>query len=138
MLEVSKEQFRRSWNRQEETAKTILNDNASRRMLLFYAVECGAKYLYMDKNGYRLYCKHVPDDKKSGHDIRKLMKDIGLESKCSFPNLKSNHKETVTPENYQEMWRYSIDCNDAEENGRIIEENMLKALELLHDLEIRR
>ena len=83
MLEVSKEQFRRSWNRQEETAKIILNDNASRRMLLFYAVECGAKYLYMDKNGYRLYCKHVPDDKKSGHDIRKLMKDIGLESKVN-------------------------------------------------------
>lgn len=138
MLEVSREQFRRSWNRQETTAKNILYDNASKRMLLFYAVECGAKYMYMNINHYRLYDKEVPQEHRAGHDIKRLMKELGLESKCKFPDLVSNFGQTVHPYEYQEMWRYSVDCKDADEKGKNIEENMLKALELLHELETRR
>lgn len=138
MLEVSKEQFRRSWNRQEATAGKILNDNASKRMLLFYAVECGAKYLYMDKEHYRYYKRDVPEINRAGHDIKRLMKQLGMESRCNFINMVSNFNETIPPSDYQEMWRYGIDCKNAIENGKNIEENMLKALELLHDMEMRR
>ncbi len=138
MLEVSKEQFRRSWNRQEITAREILKDDAARRMLLFYAVECGAKYLYMDKERYRYYKRDISEKNRPGHDIKKLMKKLGLESKCNFINMISNFGETVHPDEYQEMWRYSIDCKDSKEKGKIIEENMLKALALLHELEMRR
>ena len=137
MLEVSKEQFRRSWNRQENTSKTIINDVASRRMLLFYALECGAKYLYMDKNGYRFYKREISKQDRLGHDIKRLLKEFGIESKCQFPDLISNFEETVHPEEYHQMWRYSINCKDADQQGWIIEENMLKARELLHELEMR-
>lgn len=138
MLEVSIQQLRRSWYRQENTARKITDDDASRRMLLYYAVECGSKYMYMDRNKYRLYKRHVPESDRAGHDIKRLMKNLGLESKCIFPDLDSKFEEKVKPDKYQEMWRYGIDCNDADEKGKIIEENMLKALDLLHDLEARR
>lgn len=40
LLDVSVEEFLRSRNRQEQQAKETKDDN-TRRMLLFYAVECG-------------------------------------------------------------------------------------------------
>lgn len=138
MLEVTIQQFRRSWHRQENTARKIVDDVASRRMLFYYALECGAKYMYMYKNGYRLYKKQVPDEDRVGHDIKLLMKNLGLEAKCTFPELDSRAGERIHTNQYQEMWRYSIDCNDAIKNGNAIEENMIKALELLHELETRR
>lgn len=72
------------------------------------------------------------------HDIRMLLKELGVESKCSFPVVKSVHKQDIGPGQYQEMWRYGVNCNDAKEKGEQIEENLKKALELLHDMEVRR
>lgn len=46
MIITSKEEFKRSRNRQEQVAATV-TEPMTRRMLLFYAVECGAKYQYM-------------------------------------------------------------------------------------------
>lgn len=62
MKNVGYSELRKSRDRQEETAKYIEDDNV-RRMLLFYAVECGAKYQYMRYKGYKLY-EEVPEDYK--------------------------------------------------------------------------
>ncbi len=110
----------------------------ARRMLLFYAVECGAKYQYMEGKSYRMYSEVPTKYKDNKHDIQKLLKEIGLESKCAFPVIKSKHGQDITPGQYQEMWRYGVNCEDAEEKGRKIEDNMQKALTLLHDMDRRR
>ena len=46
MNNVGYTELRKSRDNQKEAAKDVDNDNV-RRMLLFYAVECGAKYQYM-------------------------------------------------------------------------------------------
>lgn len=136
MLEVSAEELLRSRNRQEQHAKEIRDDSA-RRMLLFYAVECGGKYQLLDHAGCKLYTQ-LPKYNEYKHDIKKILKEIGLEEKCEFPTVQSMHGEDIRPGQYQEMWRYGINCKDAKEKGQKIEDNLNKALELLHDLETRR
>lgn len=139
MIHTSREELRRSRNRQEQAAKD-LKDDMARRMLLFYAVECGAKYQYMVGNNYRMYSENeIPEKYRNNkHDIQKLLKELGLESKCSFPNLQSKHGQTIEPGQYQEVWRYGVNFKNADAKGMEIEEKMQKALELLHDMERRR
>ena len=72
------------------------------------------------------------------HDIKKILKELGLEEKCEFPILQSEHGESISPGQYQEMWRYGINSKKANEMGKLIEENMLKALQLLHEQEGRK
>ncbi len=137
MLDVSSDEFKRSWKRQEQQAKEIADANA-RRMMLFYAVECGGKHHLMLREGCFMYSRMPDKYKKLLHDIKKIMKELGLEEKCEFPTLQSGHGQSILPGQYQEMWRYGINIKKANEMGKLIEENMLKALRLLHELEGRK
>ena len=137
MLDVSSNEFKRSWKRQEQQAKSI-SDACARRMMLFYAVECGGKHLLMLREGCFMYSRMPNKFKELLHDINKVLKELGLEEKCEFPTLQSEHGESISPGQYQEMWRYGINIKKADEMGKIIEENMLKALQLLHELEGRK
>lgn len=136
-LETSASEFRRSMNRQEQQANLVGEENV-RRMLLFYAVECGGKYQLLKKDNCFLFNRMPEKHKNMLHDIQSIMKELGLEEKCDFPVVRSKHGDDIYPNHYQEMWRYGIDCEDAKEQGRYIEENLRKALGLLHDLERRR
>lgn len=136
MISVSKREFLRSRNRQEQVAKNIQDDSA-RRMVLFYAVECGAKYQYMENHK----CQKSNDDAmknfvdKNRHDIQNLLKEIGIEAKCSFPIVISNDGQSIDPGRYQEMWRYGINCKNSNEIGQQIEKSMKEVLALLHEIE---
>ena len=139
MKDVGYTELRNSRDAQAKAAKNIENDNA-RRMLLFYAVECGVKYQYMRYKGYKLY-KDIPEDfrEKHKHNIKSLLKEIGLDGKCKFPTIKSSHDENIDAGAYQEMWRYGIAVKSQEKRKlQIIEDNMNKALELLYEIERRR
>lgn len=137
MLDVSSDELKRSWKRQEQQAKGI-PDAAARRMLLFYAVECGGKHQLMLREGNFMYSR-MPDKYKDFlHDIQKILRELGLEEKCDFPIVQSEHGEGITPGHYQEMWRYGINCKNANEMGRLIEDSMQKALQLLHEQEGRK
>ena len=136
MLDVSASEFRRSRNRQEQQAKSV-TDNNTKRMLLFYAGECGGKYELMIREGCRLF-SHLPEKyKKYKHDINAILKEIGI-TKCEFPSVYSVYDEQINAGQYQEMWRYGINCQEADEKGKIIEQNLLEALSLLHDMDRRK
>ncbi|HBA49671.1 MAG TPA: hypothetical protein DCZ91_18110 [Lachnospiraceae bacterium] len=137
MLDVSSDEFKRSWKRQEQQAKG-LSDIGARRMLLFYAVECGGKHQLMLREGCFMYSRMPNQYKELLHDIKRMLKELGLEEKCDFPVLQSEHGQSISPGQYQEMWRYGINFKNANEMGKLIEENMLKALQLLHELEGRK
>ena len=137
LLDVSSDEFLRSRNRQEQQAKDT-KDDASRRMLLFYAVECGGKYQIMFKEKCHLFSKLPKKHQGYMHDIQKILMVLGIEAKCPFPPLKSTKDDIITPAHYQEMWRYGINCENAKENGEIIEKSLLVALERLHELEKRK
>lgn len=137
MLDVSSDEFKRSWKRQEQQAKEI-TDAYARRMLLFYAVECGGKHHLMLREGCFMYSRMPDKYRVLLHNIKKILKELGLEEKCEFPVLQSEHGESIPPGQYQEMWRYGINIKKANEAGRLVEENMLGALRLLHELEGRK
>ena len=71
LLDVSSDEFLRSRNRQEQQAKDT-KDDASRRMLLFYAVECGGKYQIMFKEKCHLFSKLPKKHQGYMHDIQKI------------------------------------------------------------------
>jgi len=137
LLDVSANEFLRSRNRQEQQAKET-KDEASRRMLLFYAVECGGKYQIMIRENCRLFSLLPKEHQGYIHDIQRILKVIGIEEKCLFPILKSTKGDIITPAHYQEMWRYGINCEDAKETGEIIEKSLIEALARLHELEKRK
>lgn len=138
MINVGYTELKKSRDDLEKAARLTKDDNA-RRMLLFYAVECGAKYQYMMYKGYKVY-KEVPQkysDKR--HNIKELLKEIGICGQCQFPTVKSTHNEEISAGQYQEMWRYAIAiASKYKKKLPIIEDNMNKALKLLHDIERRR
>lgn len=68
MLDVSAEEFRSSRNRQEAAAKAV-SDSSTRRLLLFYAVECGGKYQLLVNENKFLFSKLSEEDKGLGHDV---------------------------------------------------------------------
>lgn len=137
MLDVSSNEFKRSCRRQEQQAKEM-SDAYARRMMLFYAVECGGKHQLMRREGCFMYSRMPEKYKNFLHDIMKILKELGLEEKCYFPTIQSEHGESISPGQYQEMWRYGINCKEADEMGKLVEENMWKALQLLHEQEGRK
>lgn len=138
MKNVGYSDLKKSRDKHEKAARSIEDDNA-RRMLLFYSVECGAKYQYMKDNGYKLY-NNVPDKYRNNmHDIKELLKNIGICGKCKFPTVISKYGDEISSGAYQEMWRYGIAIRTEDRDKiNLIEENMNMALELLHDIERRR
>ena len=137
LLDVSAEEFKRSRNRQEQQAKETRDEN-SRRMLLFYAVECGGKYALMVREKCNLFSR-LPDNYQYYlHDIKRILKELGIESKCEFPTMKSTKGDSISPAHYQEMWRYGINCENAKEGGAVIERILSEALKLLHGLDKRK
>ncbi|MCM1500873.1 MAG: hypothetical protein NC124_20640 [Clostridium sp.] len=139
MLDVRSTELLRSRNRQEAVAGKI-EDNCARRLLLFYAVECGVKYQLLVNENYFIYTKLSNDDRNLKHDLQKLLKRIGLEQKCNmFPDLHSAlDGETIDASRYHEMWRYGIRCREGEALEQIVENNLKQTLSLLHDCEARR
>lgn len=137
MLDVSSDELKRSWKRQQQQAQGM-SDAYARRMLLFYAVECGGKHQLMLREGCFMYSRMSDKYKGFAHDIKKILKELGLEEKCDFPTVQSEHGESISPGQYQEMWRYGINSKKADEMGKLIEDNMLKALQLLHEQEGRK
>lgn len=75
MLDVSAEEFRSSRNRQEAAAEAV-SDSSTRRLLLFYAVECGGKYQLLVNENKFLFSKLSEEDKGLGHDVWQREKGV--------------------------------------------------------------
>lgn len=89
------------------------------RLLLFYAVECGLKAIWLKRHGRTLFSS--ADIEETGHDLRGLLKDLRLGKSCSLPenlNLREvkieNHGQVI-PRNggislLHQAWRYGMQC----------------------------
>lgn len=106
MLDVSAEEFRSSRNRQEAAAEGV-GDSSARRLLLFYAVECGGKYQLLVNERKHLFSKLSDEDKGIGHDLLKLLKRIGLEKNVThFRICTAGIRERLL------MLRVTMKCGD--------------------------
>lgn len=83
----------------------------SRRLILVYAVECGLKYIVMNRGGWKCIEDIADEDMRKilrSHDFRELLKAIHWAGSYSFSCFKTKHKDTVEPKSFHQICRYSI------------------------------
>lgn len=125
MLIADKRDYRRGYKKHYELYKRLKNDNSdinSRRLLLIYSVECGLKYMLLDKwheeNPKRIL--DGTDEKKKdilkSHNLEKILKELGQQGNFKFPQLETVHRNMVMSETYHQLYRYCIRINEKDQS----------------------
>ena len=85
------------------------SDN-SKRLVLIYGVECGLKYLLMEKEKINSVADAQPriQASLSSHDFRMLLKMLNCAGEYEFPPIRTVHQDVVWPNTYHQLCRYSI------------------------------
>lgn len=102
----------------------------TKRLLLFYSVECGLKSLIMKnigKNTYEELKKYSEDNQKRvhGHDLKAMTQEVDIEYKYPLKKIRlAKEGCDVTPDRYNELWRYGASIEDEAEEIRA-EETLL-------------
>lgn len=87
------------------------------RLLLFYAVECGLKAVWLKRQNRRLFDRSDID--RTGHDLRQVLKELRVGSALSLPGNLQLAPLSVggneTPRNgdisiLHQAWRYGGEC----------------------------
>lgn len=87
------------------------------RLLLFYAVECGLKAVWLKRKGRTLFDE--ADISQTGHDLRKVLKDLNVGSELSLPEsfrlpttAHGQHQRPRTGRfgDVHQAWRYGAKC----------------------------
>ena len=123
MLVADKRDYRCGYKKHYELYKKLNNANANvhgRRLLLTYSVECGLKYLLLDKwheeNPRRIL--DGEDKKKKGvlttHNLEKILKELGQQGNFKFVSLKTIHNDLASSEEYHQLYRYCIGIREGE------------------------
>lgn len=121
MIDVSKEEFMRGFHKHYSMYQESNQSKDSKCLILFYAVECGLKGILMYRRNIHMYSKLNEED-KCGHDIKKLLKKIGIESRYSLSNFRTKHGDRVGTKQYHEVWRYGVDISKEDKNNQIDEQ----------------
>ncbi|WP_302409641.1 hypothetical protein [Comamonas kerstersii] len=97
------------------------------RLLLFYAVECGLKAVWLKRQNRTIF--DGPDINKMGHNLQKVLKDLNVGSDLSLPEsfqLATASQGTTSVQrngkfgDVHQAWRYGGKClaptdNDCEQ-----------------------
>lgn len=106
------------------------------RLLLFYAVECGLKYLAMRDSGAPFYNKLKLED---GHDFSVIIKKITTVKFNSVPEKHFRLVSTNAPHykfsELHQAWRYRIEVEEFEESLRWLQTAFHKLNKSIKELE---
>jgi hypothetical protein len=87
------------------------------RLLLFYAVECGLKAVWLKRQNRNLFDR--ADIDRTGHDLRQVLKDLKVSSQLSLPESlqlePATQNSAKVPRNgdislLHQAWRYGGRC----------------------------
>lgn len=93
------------------------------RLLLFYAVECGLKAVWLKRQSRNLFDRD--DIEKTGHNLRQVLKELKVGAELSLPdNLQLapvTRNGTQEPRNgdisiLHQAWRYGGNCTAPTDN----------------------
>mgnify|MGYP004576863305 CR=1 FL=1 len=135
MLIADKRDYRNGYKKHYESYKRMKNDNSninSRRLLLIYCVECGLKYMLLDKwreNNPKRILDGTDEKKKSilkSHNLEKILKELGQQGNFKFSQLETVHKDQVVSEAYHQLYRYCIRIQEKEHDKEEKIEETLK------------
>ncbi len=125
MLVADKKDYRRGYKKHYQLYKRLREGNSnvnSRRLLLIYSVECGLKYMLLDKWNEE-NPKNILDSNDSrkkdiltSHNLEKILKELGQQGNFSFPQLATVHKNVVVAETYHQLYRYCIRTQEKQQD----------------------
>ncbi|WP_208933062.1 hypothetical protein [Rheinheimera sp. F8] len=110
-------ELKRAWRELSNVANTENRENPH-RLLMFYAVECGLKAVWLKRNSREVFDKSDID--KTGHDLRQLLRDLRVGSKLDLPSdlrLEPFTQSGVTVPRtgdiriLHQAWRYGGKCS---------------------------
>ncbi len=115
--------FKRGFKNHFQAYKYLENkvSDASKDLILCYCVECGLKYLYLQKLKIHEFEK-LSDDQKGKiktHNIESLIKLAQVSGSYEFGHFKTTHGQTVTSGDYHELCRYCIPVKYEAENPKV-------------------
>ena len=92
----------------------------TRRLLLFYSVECGLKSLILKdigKNTYEELYKYSEENGKHvhGHNLKEMTREVGIEHKYPLKKIRLAAGQDIMSEHFNELWRYGASVADEEE-----------------------
>ena len=130
-INITRNEFQRSFKNHYGMYKKADEDvsRQSRLLILFYSVECGLKsYILKEigKNTYedlKMYYQNKTGRNVPGHDVKAMTKEVGIETKYPLKRISLKDGGIVMPNQYNELWRYGAEIENAEE-----EENEEKTL----------
>lgn len=125
MLIADKKDYRRGYKKHYQLYKRLKSEQSdvnSRRLLLAYSVECGLKYMLLDKwneeNPKNILSGN--DDRKkdilTSHNLEKILKELGQQGMFKFPQLETVHKNIVISETYHQLYRYCIRTQEKQQD----------------------
>lgn len=131
MLIADKKDYRRGYKKHYQLYKRLNSEGSdidSRRLLLVYCVECGLKYMLLDKwneeNPKNIFNSN--DDRKKdilkSHNLEKILKELGQQGNFKFPQLETIHRDLVVSQTYHQLYRYCIRIEKKQQN----KENMIE------------
>ena len=125
MLIADKKDYRRGYKKHYQLYKRLRDEQSdvnSRRLLLVYSVECGLKYMLLDKwneENPQNILKGDDDRKKdvlTSHNLEKILKELGQQGIFKFPQLETVHKNIVISETYHQLYRYCIRTREKQQD----------------------
>ncbi len=131
-INVTRKEFSESFREHYLLYRYIVNSSISpksRRLLLFYSVECGLKALIMKTyaiNTYEGLKKHSEDYGKRvhGHDLKAMTKEVGIAEQFPLKKIHLSQGGRVLPDRYNELWRYGasvVDSREEEDEEKVLQ-----------------
>ena len=136
MILADKKDYRQGYKKHFSAYKRLYECNAninSRRLLLSYSVECGLKYLLLDKwheeNPQNIFANS--DDLRKNvlgsHNLERILRELGQQGAFKFPQIKTVHHDSVSSENYHQLCRYCIRLKEEDQlQDKIFEDELRK------------
>lgn len=134
-INITRREFQQSYRNHYKHYKNSQESPKTRRLILFYSVECGLKSLIMKDTGnntyYELerYCERNGGKKLAGHDIRAMIKEVNPRNAFILKDIHlKNSGSSVPPARYNELWRYGAEVENAAQE-EAVEKTLVKIAE---------
>ena len=137
-LNVTRKEFQDSYRRHYKLYKNTHGNSKTRRLVLFYSVECGLKSLIMKTSGNNTYeqlvnyCEINQKKELKGHNIKEMLKEVNPRNEYILKNIRLKYGgASVSPKKFNELWRYGVETENAEEEERV-ESTLVKIAEWIN------
>lgn len=134
-IDVTRREFQDSYRRHYKMYRETTGNEKSRKLILFYSVECGLKSLLMKelgKNTYYEFTECCGDVKNlTGHNISAMLKRLNPQNSYCLKSITLKNGRRIPPEQFNEVWRYGATLADGKEEDKA-EKTLEKIAEWIH------